>query len=53
MGEPRPRSLRFLVDLDLVTDGFVVGFLAGVSAGAGVVVVGDMGRLRFFDLLAG
>lgn len=28
-------------------------FLAGVSAGAGVVVVGDMGRLRFLDRLAG
>ena len=52
IGEPRPKSLRFLVDLDLVTDGFV-DFLAGVSAGAGVVVVGDMGRLRFLDLLAG
>ena len=53
IGEPRPKSLRFLVDLDLVTDGVVVGFLAGLSAVAGVVVVGDMGRLRFLDLLAG
>ena len=52
IGEPRPRSLRSLVDLGLVTEGLVVGFLAGV-AGAGVVVVGDMGRLRFLDLLAG
>ena len=53
IGEPRPKSLRFLVDLDLATGGFGVDFLAGVSAGAGVVVVGDMGRLRFLDLLAG
>jgi hypothetical protein len=53
MGEPRPKSLRFLVDLDLATDGVVVGFLAGDSAGAGVAGVGDMGRLRFLDLLAG
>jgi hypothetical protein len=34
-------------------DGFVAAFLAGVSAGAGLVVVGDMGRLRFLALFAG
>jgi hypothetical protein len=53
IGEPRPKSVRSLVNLDLAIDGFVVDFLAGVSVDAGVVVVGDMGRLRFFDLLAG
>ena len=53
IGEPRPKSLKSLVDLDLTTEGFVVDFLTGVSAGAGVVVVGDMGRLRFLDRLAG
>lgn len=53
IGEPRPKSLRSLVDLGLATDGFIVGFLAGVWAGAGVVVVGDMGRLRFLDRLVG
>ena len=53
IGEPRPKSLKSLVDLDLVTEGFVMGFLAGVSVGAGVVVVGDMGRLRFLDRFAG
>lgn len=52
IGEPRPKSFRFLVDWDLATVGFATGFLAGVSAGAGVVVVGDIGRLRFLDLLA-
>lgn len=41
-----------MVDLDLATDGFI-DFLAGVSASAGVLVVGDMGRLRFLDLFAG
>ena len=50
IGEPRPKSL---VDLDLVAEGFVADFLAGVSAGAGVTVMGDMGRLRFLDRLAG
>lgn len=52
IGEPRPKSFRSLVDLDLATDGFIVGFLAGVSAGAGVAVVGEIGRLRFLDFLA-
>jgi len=51
IGEPRPKSLRTLVDLGSATDG-LVGFLAGVS-GTGVVVMGDTGRLRFLDLLAG
>ena len=34
-------------------EGFVMGFSAGVSVGAGVVMVGDMGRLRFLDCFAG
>ena len=51
IGDPRPKPLRSLED-DLATDGLVVDFLAGVWAGAGVVV-GDMGRLRFLDRLAG
>ena len=51
IGEPRPKSLRSLVDLGLATDG-LVGFLAGVSS-TGVVFMGDMGRLRFLDLFAG
>ena len=51
IGEPRPKSLRSLLDLGLAADG-LVGFLAGVS-GNGVVVMGDMGRLRFLDLFAG
>jgi hypothetical protein len=50
IGEPKPKSL---VDLDLACGGFVGNFLAGVSASACVVVVGDMGRLRFLDRLAG
>ena len=41
-----------MVDLDLAADGFI-DFLAGVSVSAGVLVVGDMGRLRFLDLFAG
>ena len=53
IGEPRPKSLRSLVDFGLTEDGFVVGLLAGVSVNIGVVVVGDMGRLRLFDLLGG
>jgi len=53
IGEPKPKSPRSLVDLGLATDGFVASFLAGVWAGAGVVVVGDTGRLRFLDPLAG
>ena len=55
IGEPRPKSLKSVVGLGLVTEGFVMNFLTGVSAGAGVVVmvVGDMGRLRFLDRLAG
>jgi len=52
IGEPRPRSLRSLVDLGLATDGLVGFLLAGVS-GTGVVAMGDMGRLRFLDLFAG
>ena len=51
IGDPRPKPLGSL-EGDLVTDGLVVVFLAGVWAGAGVVV-GDMGRLHFFDRLAG
>ena len=53
VGEPGPKSLRSLVDFGLVMEGFVMDFLAGVSAGVGVVVAGDMGRLRFLDRLAG
>jgi hypothetical protein len=34
-------------------EGFIVGFLAGVFTGDGVVVVGDIGRLRFLNRLAG
>ena len=53
IGEPRPKSLRSLEDLGLATDGHIVDFLAGVWVDAGVAVVGDMGRLRFLDPLAG
>jgi hypothetical protein len=49
IGEPRPKPF---ISLDLATKGLVVDFLAGVCVGAGVVV-GDMGRLRFLDRLAG
>jgi len=51
IGERRPKSLGSLVDLGLATDGFV-DFLAGVSS-TGVVVMGDMGRLRFLILFVG
>ena len=51
IGVPRPKPLGSL-EGDLATDGLVVVFLAGVWVGAGVVV-GDMGRLRFFNCLAG
>jgi len=53
IGEPRPKCLGSFIGLDLASDGVVVNFFAGVSAGAGVAVVGDIGRLRFLDLLAG
>lgn len=53
IGEPRPKSFKFLVGLGWATKGFDAGFLAGVSAGAGVAGVGGTGRLRFLDLLAG
>ena len=53
IGEPRPKSIRFLVDLGLATEGFAADFLIGDSDGAGVAGVGGIGRLRFLDLLAG
>ena len=52
IGEPRPKSLESLVGLGFATGDFV-DFLAGVLAGAGVAVVGEIGRLRFLDLFAG
>ena len=49
IGELRSKSLGSLVDLCLATEGFVVDFLTGVSASAGVMVPREVWCVfRFF-----